>query len=289
MSQSISKKSTLQALNTHMIVALLSLFLTGIALICIGFLFGGSLAELSGGTLGINELFHWITIIIIILGISLIILGTFQSIGLMKRIKRIFDAVLSGKSISQVGEVEFGGRVQASEGIQRGLNIIRPPLRESQPSEAPIKAKESGKKAPSTPQHAVSTKEVSTPPKKAKEEKSEVATEEYIDISLEEALQKIVERYNDPDVAKKFSSWNETLMMEFPDIEKAYLYKINKDEGIELEEGYDEDAAVQVKLSSNIFIKMMTNQINPIKAYSSGELEVSGKMRNLLKLRKLMF
>jgi putative sterol carrier protein len=78
-------------------------------------------------------------------------------------------------------------------------------------------------------------------------------------------------------------------MMEFPDIEKSYLYKINRDEGIELEEGYDEDAAVQVKLSSDIFIKMMTNQINPIKAYSSGELEVSGKMRNLLKLRKLMF
>jgi len=34
---------------------------------------------------------------------------------------------------------------------------------------------------------------------------------------------------------------------------------------------------------------MMTKQINPIKAYSSGQLEVKGKMRNLLKLRKLMF
>jgi putative sterol carrier protein len=162
-------------------------------------------------------------------------------------------------------------------------------LRESQPTEAQIKTKKERRKAPSTQQQSVSTKAVPTDSKKAVEEKTEGPTEEPVDISLEEALQKIVERYNNPDVAKKFSSWNETLMMEFPDIEKSYLYKINRDEGIELEEGYDEDAAVQVKLSSDIFIKMMTNQINPIKAYSSGELEVSGKMRNLLKLRKLMF
>ena len=61
------------------------------------------------------------------------------------------------------------------------------------------------------------------------------------------------------------------------------------DQGIELSEGYDEEAAVQVNLDSAIFLKMMTKQINPIKAYSSGGLEVKGKMRNLLKLRKLMF
>ena len=78
-------------------------------------------------------------------------------------------------------------------------------------------------------------------------------------------------------------------MMNFPNLKKSYLFRINNDQGIKLEEGYDEDAAVQVSLDSEIFIKMMTKQINPIKAYSSGELEVKGKMKNLLKLRKLMF
>ena len=78
-------------------------------------------------------------------------------------------------------------------------------------------------------------------------------------------------------------------MMTFPDLEKSYLFIITNDQGILLEEGRDEEAAVQVNLDSEIFLKMMTKQINPIKAYSSGGLEVKGKMRNLLKLRKLMF
>jgi putative sterol carrier protein len=42
-------------------------------------------------------------------------------------------------------------------------------------------------------------------------------------------------------------------------------------------------------MDSTIFVKMMTKQINPIKAYSSGNLEVKGEMKNMLKLRKLMF
>jgi len=42
-------------------------------------------------------------------------------------------------------------------------------------------------------------------------------------------------------------------------------------------------------MDSTIFVKMMTKQINPIKAYSSGSLEVKGEMKNMLKLRKLMF
>jgi putative sterol carrier protein len=78
-------------------------------------------------------------------------------------------------------------------------------------------------------------------------------------------------------------------MMTFPDVGKSYLYKINGDQGILMTEGVDESAAVQVKMDSTIFIKMLTKQINPIKAYSSGSLEVKGEMKNMLKLRGLMF
>ena len=118
---------------------------------------------------------------------------------------------------------------------------------------------------------------------------SEDVESNITNVSIEEALQKIIDRYNDPNVSKVFNNWQNTLMMSFPNLKKNYLFRINNDQGINLEEGYEEDAAVQVTLDSEIFIKMMTKQINPIKAYSSGELEVKGKMKNLLKLRKLMF
>lgn len=288
MKSSTKSKNILQSLNAHMVVALLSVFIAAIALICIGFIFGVNLITL-GDTINVFiDFYQWVAISVIILGLILIVLGVFQSISLIKRIKQVFDVILSGKSIGVVGEAVSETGAQSSAGGGRGLNIIRPPLRESQPEQAPTR--KPATKAP-TPQRQ--KPEVSKPAHaKAvapKAEKGEKLKEEAVDISLEEALNKIVERYNDPSVAKKFSSWDETLMMTFPDLETSYLYKIHRDEGIDLVEGYDEDAAVQVKLSSDIFIKMMTNQINPIKAYSSGELEVSGKMRNLLKLRKLMF
>ena len=78
-------------------------------------------------------------------------------------------------------------------------------------------------------------------------------------------------------------------MMSFPDLEKSYLYKISGIDGMEFSEGIDENAAVQVKMDSMVYRKMMNKQINPIKAYSSGALEVKGEMKNMLKLRKLMF
>ncbi|TFH30767.1 MAG: hypothetical protein E4G98_01435, partial [Promethearchaeota archaeon] len=80
-----------------------------------------------------------------------------------------------------------------------------------------------------------------------------------------------------------------TLMIQFPDIEKSFLFKISGAEGLEFSEGVDEESAVQVIMDSTVFVKMMTKQINPIKAYSSGNLEVKGEMKNMLKLRKLMF
>ncbi len=283
MKLSTHRKDTLRTLNAHMVTALLSIFIGGLALICIGFLFGFKTFELSSNGIIIIDLYQWLSIIIIMLGLILILLGALQSLRLIKRIKSIFDAILSGRNMSQIGD---GDRM--TTGIRGGLEIIRPELRETQPEDISTRKETEKKPEPQKKKTAGVQKHISPSPK-AKNEKSGETKEGTVDISLEEALQKIVDRYNDPKVAKAFSSWDETLMMTFPDIDKSYCYKINNDEGIELAEGHDEEAAVQVNLSSDIFIKMMTKQINPIKAYSSGELEVSGKMRNLLKLRKLMF
>ena len=96
-------------------------------------------------------------------------------------------------------------------------------------------------------------------------------------------------RYNTDKVKKAFKGWYHTLMMTFPDLGKSYLYVINGNEGLEFSEGVDEEAAVQVTMDSLVYQKMVAKTINPIKAYSSGSLEVKGEMKNMLKLRKLMF
>ncbi|NMC04650.1 MAG: SCP2 sterol-binding domain-containing protein [Candidatus Lokiarchaeota archaeon] len=107
--------------------------------------------------------------------------------------------------------------------------------------------------------------------------------------SVKSALSQIMERYGKPDVRSKFDGWVNNLVMEFPDINKAYTFKINSAEGIDMVEGKDDNAAVQVTMASDMFVKLLSKQINAIKAYSSGALKVKGEMKNLLKLRKLMF
>ncbi len=67
------------------------------------------------------------------------------------------------------------------------------------------------------------------------------------------------------------------------------MYIINGSEGLEFKEGDDPEAAVQVEMDSTLFQKLIAKQVNAIKAYSSGKMNVSGQMKNMLKLRKLMF
>jgi putative sterol carrier protein/uncharacterized membrane protein (DUF485 family) len=243
----------LYAYNVHLIVALLLIFIAGFLLIFLGLILNPE---------QIN--------ILIILGFSFIIIGIIQCILIIRKVIKRTD-LLFDKVEVQIQSSNKGGF----------LHIIRPEVSKSksQRIEAP--------KIPSNPFFKTQSDS---------NEKSEIIKKgsgdlksKIVNISIEEALQKIIDRYNDPNVSKMFTNWQNTLMMSFPDLKKNYLFKINNDQGIKLEEGYKDDVAVQVSLDSETFIKMMTKQINPIKAYSSGELEVKGKMKNLLKLRKLMF
>ncbi|MHA1148154.1 MAG: SCP2 sterol-binding domain-containing protein [Promethearchaeota archaeon] len=275
MSSSNIQKSTVQALNAYLVAALLSLFITGTFLILLGLFFGVEQINSSSEML----LFQNLSITVIIFGFILITLGMLESLGIISKIKKGIDVILEkgdfGQSIQQINS-------HPSTGIGGGVRIIRPAMTMSE----------------SAPQKYISSASSKVPPVHVRSPepiisktitKTDKQKTEILDITLEEALQKIIDRYNDPKVSKAFSNWRNTLMMTFKDLDKSYIFKINSDESIELMEGIEEDAAVQVNLDSQIFIKMMTKQINPIKAYSSGGLEVKGKMRNLLKLRKLMF
>jgi putative sterol carrier protein len=216
------------------------------------------------------QIFQNMIVLFIIFGFIFVTLGIIECILIIRKIIRILD--------------QFFAKVEnlSDSSIKRGsIRIIRPDvsINESQSNE-PVKV-------PLKPTFSA---------QKGFNEKSEIKHTDTEDlkgnianISIEEALQKIIDRYYDPNVSKMFSNWQNTLMMSFLNLQKNYLFRIDNDQGIKLEEGYEEDAAVQVSLDSSTFIKMMTKQINPIKAYSSGELEVKGKMKNLLKLRKLMF
>ncbi len=210
-------------------------------------------------------------IVFTVLGFVMLMIGVFIAI----------NALSSAKNI-EIEEEYITHAPQSS-----GLRIIRPSSAQQTVDVAPKKEVKVQKTA--VVEKAPKKVEIEKEPVKVAKSPAKVEKEIPTDFTYEDGLQSIVDRYNTDKVKKAFKGWYNTMMITFPDISKSALFKIEGDEGLEFSEGVDEEAAVQVKMDSTIFVKMMTKQINPIKAYSSGSLEVKGEMKNMLKLRKLMF
>jgi putative sterol carrier protein/ketosteroid isomerase-like protein len=107
-------------------------------------------------------------------------------------------------------------------------------------------------------------------------------------LTLDQALENIIARYNTEEVKKSFHGWVKSVMMMFPDTGKSVVFKINGDQGITLTEGEDKSAAIKLKVRCDIFIRMLSKQVDPAKAYSSGELKVEGGLRDILRFRKII-
>lgn len=224
--------------------------------------------------------------VMILTGFLMVIVGIIQSVGVINRIKKYMDKVVENDDFNEQRNIQTGQFQQSPTSIGGGLRIIRGQMPQSMPEKEQTKkpAKSQTTKKIETNVKKDSIKSVQSAKKAPKSAKASGPT-----VSLEEGLQIIVDNYNTEKVKRSFKGWHNTLMMNFKDLGKSYLFKVDGANGLELSEGVDDSAAVQVVIDSDIFKKMMSKQINPIKAYSSGHMSVKGQMKNMLKLRKLMF
>jgi len=111
--------------------------------------------------------------------------------------------------------------------------------------------------------------------------------------SIEEALQKVEERYSSEEkIRKKLASYNDPIELTFLDTSNKALILVNGDQGIDtkFKEG-DDSAPVKIEFESEqTMLDLLNKKIGAVGAYSSGKIKVvEGKIRNLLKLRKLLF
>jgi len=247
--------------------ALGCILFTGLGLIIISLVIGPQT--------DIGDLYYYLTLVTLGLGFLLIMIGTIQILGIARRIRKLVDIFADrGFPVEET---------QRTESIQP-VKMIRQKMPE------PISGTEISKpKSKSATPITILTTEPKSIISTLKSEPVEPSIKGTPSISLENALQSIVDRYNIEKVKNSFSGWNETLVMRFPDIKKSYLYIIHGSEGLEFKEGDDKESAVQVEMDSDLFQKLISKQLNPIKAYSSGKMNVQGAMKDMLKLRKLMF
>ena len=110
---------------------------------------------------------------------------------------------------------------------------------------------------------------------------------------IKDCLEEIKNRYeNDEKVKKKLVKYEDPIQMTFIDTNRKVLLLIERDEGIEIKDGMgDESAPVKIDFATEqVMLDLFNKELGAVKAYSDGKIKiVEGNIRNLMKLRSLMF
>lgn len=111
--------------------------------------------------------------------------------------------------------------------------------------------------------------------------------------NIESCLKEIENRYNDSEkVRRKLANYEEPIQITFLDTNRNVMLLVNKDQGIEVKDNTnDGNAPVKIEFSSEkIMLELFNKELGAVKAYSSGKIKViEGQIRNLMKLKSLMF
>ncbi|MFX0081360.1 MAG: hypothetical protein ACFE94_06385 [Candidatus Hodarchaeota archaeon] len=110
---------------------------------------------------------------------------------------------------------------------------------------------------------------------------------------IQSCLKEIEDRYNNTEkIRKKLANYNEPIQVTFLDTGYSISILVNGDKGIKIENSSgDENTPVRIEfITEKTLIDLFNKDIGAVKAYSSGEIKVvEGKIRNLLKLKSLLF
>jgi len=111
--------------------------------------------------------------------------------------------------------------------------------------------------------------------------------------NIEQCLKNIEDRYNgDEKLRKKLAKYEDPIQITFLETKRNVLILINKDQGIEVKDRTgDDNATVKIEFATEqVILDLYNKELGAVKAYSSGKIKVvEGNIRNLMKLRSLMF
>ncbi|HMF32532.1 MAG TPA: SCP2 sterol-binding domain-containing protein [Candidatus Lokiarchaeia archaeon] len=110
--------------------------------------------------------------------------------------------------------------------------------------------------------------------------------------TISEALDGMAQRYEDPKIKKMVKDFNQPIELTFDAEDHKVMILINGDQGIEVKDNEGDDSApVKIHMESEqVLIDLSNKKLGAVAGYSSGRIKiVEGAIKNLLKLRKLMF
>jgi hypothetical protein len=110
---------------------------------------------------------------------------------------------------------------------------------------------------------------------------------------IQSCLNEIENRYNNTEkVRRKLANYNEPIKLTFLDTKDSYIILVDGDKGITIENySGNKDTPVKIEFTTEkTLIDLFNKEIGAVKAYSDGKIKiVEGRIRNLLKLKSLLF
>ncbi len=101
-------------------------------------------------------------------------------------------------------------------------------------------------------------------------------------------LEQICARFAQPEMRATFRGFAKTMQFTFPDLQSDFTLSIAEDGSATLVEQTVLRPDVRVTTSSDILAGIIDREVNPIQAYITRKLKVTGQMEDLLKLQKLL-
>lgn len=101
-------------------------------------------------------------------------------------------------------------------------------------------------------------------------------------------LERICARFAQPGIQDAFRGFTRTMQFSFPDLRRDFTLSIAEDGKATLTEQTTPLPDVQVTTNSDTLAGIVDGTVNPIQAYITRKLKVTGRMEDLLRLQKLL-
>jgi putative sterol carrier protein len=101
-------------------------------------------------------------------------------------------------------------------------------------------------------------------------------------------LERICARFAEPEKRKAFRGFAKVMQFTFPDLRRDFTISIAEDGSATLTEQTVSHLDVQVTTSSDTLAGIVDGKVNPIQAYITRKLKVTGQMEDLLLLQQLL-
>ena len=101
-------------------------------------------------------------------------------------------------------------------------------------------------------------------------------------------LERICARFEQPDMQAAFQGFAKTIQFVFPDLKRDFTLTIAENGSATLAEQTVPQSDIEVTTTSDMLAGILDRRVNPVQAYVTRKLKVSGKMDELLKLQRLL-